>query len=51
VWSRKIDCDSYIVAVITEYGWPFTTDIEALYAFDVSGRLTDIDIRRTVDAF
>ena len=39
-----------IQEVVAQYGFPFGTSVEAFYLFD-EGRLVDIGVRKTTDAF
>jgi hypothetical protein len=42
---------SFIHESVAHYGAIFRTDIEAFYVFDANGKLVDLRVRRTVDAF
>jgi hypothetical protein len=41
---------SFVTAEIASYRFPFATSVEAFYMFDDRGNLTDISVRRTIDA-
>jgi hypothetical protein len=47
----KIGGSSFIHESIAHYGPIFRADIEAFYVFDANGKLVDLRVRRTVDAF
>ena len=41
---------SFVTEEIASYRFPFATSVEAFYIFDERGNLTDITVRRTIDA-
>ena len=41
---------SFVTAEIASYRFPFATSVEAFYMFDDRENLTDISVRRTIDA-
>jgi len=41
---------SFVTEEIASYRFPFATSVEAFYIFDEHGNLTDISVRRTIDA-